>query len=647
MTNAESGSLGEELKAKSYGLPRFQRSYSWNRKHIEDLIDDLEYLLKNEDVEHYFDSIIIYQPESSDRYQIVDGQQRITTIMLLFSSVRSNLTDLKEKVDEESEEEAELETLIAWCDSILNDPPSTESLNYKPDEEQIDIYEDLILKERENPDIQDCESPSTRNMVINYEVLDDWVLGRFEKYYEETDNMYSMIQEIRSMMRKIRENISVSLYIVGNRLEANRMFEVVNDRGKNVNEADKIKSYLTYYSSINEDKELVDEINSTFNDLYNSIGDSDVGKVDQRIDRFISEHWRIFSGRTDEVGSVHERLKKRIDRETDHSTRGEKFVKSYLQSLRDHMGNFSVLMDDVVENIFEEDTVIGIKQNKTSLYVCRQFGPRQTIFPYVTELICSFDENDLSQTIGSKAFDQLEGLVICYYNLLERRNDFARTELRKAATDMEWSRLDYDADNVFDDEDSFMKYKNRSDSIDEAVKKAINKVDSKMSKHDIGNALSKRQNILDGDEGSTGVDEDLIKFILHRYEYDKYLQQLPYSEDRVKVFHKNKSDTFTLEHVLPQSLDNDYSLSDYNLSTSDEHSKWKNNLGNLSLLSINRNMSASNKPYKKKSTNAYQNDDVTSMISEGIVNQYNRWTVNSIKQREKEIINYISNTWNA
>lgn len=646
MTNAESGSLGEEMKAKSYGLPKFQRSYSWNEKHISDLIDDLEYLLKNDNVDHYFDSIIIYKPDGADRYQIVDGQQRITTIMLLFSSIRTNLINLRDEVDE-SEDESELDTLIAWCHSIVNDPPSTKSLNYKPDDEQIDVYKDLIREEKEIPDVQDCESPSTRNLVINYRILDKWVMNQFEHYYEENENTSSMIRDIREMIRNIRENISMTLYVVENRLEANRMFEVVNDRGKNVNEADKIKSYLTYYSSIKNDKELVNEINKTFNSLYNSIGDSDVGKVDKRINRFMSEHWRVFSGRPEDVSSVHKQVKQKIDRETDHMDRGEIFVRSYLQSLTDHMNNFSVLMDDVTENIFEEDTVSGVKNNKTSLYVCSQFGPEQTVFPYVTELISLFNQDKISDTLGSKSFEQLERLVVCYYNLLDRRNDFARNELRKAATDIEWSRLDYDVEDVFSDGDSYIEYKTRSDSISDAVKNAITNISSKMDKHNVKNALSKRQNILDGDEGSTGISEDFIKYILHRYEYDKYLQQLPYSEDRVKVFHQNKSDTFTLEHILPQNLNDDYSLSDYNLSSSDEHEKWKNNLGNLSLLSIDRNMSASNKPYKHKSTDAYQNDNVTSMISEGIVNQYNRWTVNSIKQREKNLINYIDNTWNS
>jgi Uncharacterized conserved protein len=73
-----------------FDIPSYQRSYSWREPQLKDLIDDLRYL--PEESKHFFGNIILdkkneqYETDRGRRfdvYDVVDGQQRLTTALVL------------------------------------------------------------------------------------------------------------------------------------------------------------------------------------------------------------------------------------------------------------------------------------------------------------------------------------------------------------------------------------------------------------------------------------------------------------------------------------------------------------------------------------------------------------------------------------
>ncbi|QLH21835.1 DUF262 domain-containing protein [Streptomyces sp. Rer75] len=109
--------VGQLFKNIRYGLEYYQREYTWTRRNMQELLDDLTDRFLDQwksgheraDVQTYrpyfLGSIVTYQ---SDRTYLVDGQQRLTSLLLLLTHLRGLLS-----VNEELEEDArDLEPLI-------------------------------------------------------------------------------------------------------------------------------------------------------------------------------------------------------------------------------------------------------------------------------------------------------------------------------------------------------------------------------------------------------------------------------------------------------------------------------------------------------------------------------------------------------
>ena len=70
-----------------FGIPYFQRPYKWKKDNIERFEEDLLSLVDIDDTSHFLGAIIIYgkqtAPSDPKYYEVIDGQQRLTTLFLL------------------------------------------------------------------------------------------------------------------------------------------------------------------------------------------------------------------------------------------------------------------------------------------------------------------------------------------------------------------------------------------------------------------------------------------------------------------------------------------------------------------------------------------------------------------------------------
>src|SRR5690349_2367200 len=80
-------SIGDLLTSGYFVIPRFQRPYSWDSENISEFWEDV---IVNKSADYFIGSMVVYTL-GERRFGVVDGQQRLTTIMILMSVVRDAL----------------------------------------------------------------------------------------------------------------------------------------------------------------------------------------------------------------------------------------------------------------------------------------------------------------------------------------------------------------------------------------------------------------------------------------------------------------------------------------------------------------------------------------------------------------------------
>lgn len=72
-----------------YIIPVYQRNYDWKPKQCEQLFNDLVQIIKKDRKSHFFGSIVTSSANKGGKsdYLVIDGQQRITTISILFTAM--------------------------------------------------------------------------------------------------------------------------------------------------------------------------------------------------------------------------------------------------------------------------------------------------------------------------------------------------------------------------------------------------------------------------------------------------------------------------------------------------------------------------------------------------------------------------------
>lgn len=77
--------LTEQIR---YEIPAYQRLYSWEKGNVEQLLDDIWEAYEANDEEYFIGSLITIEREKGRLYDVADGQQRLTTLNLIFSRLR-------------------------------------------------------------------------------------------------------------------------------------------------------------------------------------------------------------------------------------------------------------------------------------------------------------------------------------------------------------------------------------------------------------------------------------------------------------------------------------------------------------------------------------------------------------------------------
>ncbi|MEO1565147.1 MAG: DUF262 domain-containing HNH endonuclease family protein [Pseudomonadota bacterium] len=200
-------------------MPPYQRSYSWEISEAQALLSDLHDA--SESGESHFIGAIVLVRESSGRFLIVDGQQRLTTLTILLSVLRDTETD--------EERKNQIHTMIADDETDMNGPTWRISLNHidGPYLREAIQSRGASLKK----DVEPNDSESQRRMTRN-----------LENFIKTVRNMSPEAQ--RELADTIKNRILLVKVVVEDWDGGYNVFRVLNTRGKAPNTHDIIKTDL-------------------------------------------------------------------------------------------------------------------------------------------------------------------------------------------------------------------------------------------------------------------------------------------------------------------------------------------------------------------------------------------------------------------
>lgn len=263
------------ISGHPFEIPRFQRAYSWEKRHYAEFLQDITSNLKIENgqirSDVYFVGTMLFIGNFIDSgksvIKVVDGQQRLTTITILFSV----LSDLFKKKGENTLAEMIFRYIMTKDDNgeevrILKTKSNYPYFAY--------FIQDFTKSQKPEPESEEEENIKQTYDYFSKQLEERRIKQTLKKNHgADVVNSLSYIEILKSIRDQVLNCSFVSISTeTGD--QANRIFEILNAKGKRLNEVDLIKNKLFEVVS---GEEPVDVANDYWTKVRNKIEDVESG----------------------------------------------------------------------------------------------------------------------------------------------------------------------------------------------------------------------------------------------------------------------------------------------------------------------------------------------------------------------------------
>ncbi len=233
-----------------YQVPDYQRPYVWDKDHLGALIDDLVGSYTNNEDQYFCGSIVIVENQKDNRWDVVDGQQRLTSFIILACTI---LRLYKDSLGQKSKDFIE--------DSIYDRyDKEKERLKFLTAQNYNSIFENTVLN----------------HLEFEYNIKKSELNKKFEEntylrnayYFKELLNESmenGSISDIDDFVKWFYEHIVLTRIICFEQDSAMQIFQVLNDRGQPLSPIDILKSSLM--QEIKQDSEKRKDFITTWDKL--------------------------------------------------------------------------------------------------------------------------------------------------------------------------------------------------------------------------------------------------------------------------------------------------------------------------------------------------------------------------------------------
>lgn len=617
-----------------FRIPDYQRGYAWLEKQLKDYWNDMDQLDKGknhyvgvltlepvsaEEYKKWRDDLWIIQSKNYEPFYIVDGQQRLTTTIILIQAIieflgsgkelnYTSIDDIKRKFIFETKGKGISRSYI---------------FGYEKDNPSYEYLKSKIFNETPEENFIHQETVYTHNL----EFAKTFFLDKLKDL---------SISEIEDLYNKITQHFLFNIYIISDEIDVFVTFETMNNRGKLLSLLELLKNRLIYLTTkFNEEplekERLRKKINDCWKTIYHNLGKNKENPLDD--DKFLYNHLMFYFGKelinVDEktgVKSLYNRLSFRRWRFSDYLLE-KKFSIKRIHFLNKSLPKEKLTIDEI--NAYVESLQV---------YVEIWYTINNPLKSSLSE-----EEKRWLYKLDRLGFDEFAPLILVFYRKVNDSQNrikllqsierilFLLTMVYRHSVDFSSESYYFKAINLFDNS---ITYQQVLAELEEDAESLFNNPEN-LEK-------IKKEFRKDGFYHWDG-----IRYFL--YEYEESLR-LASKSTRTKInwdeYNVFSDDFVTVEHIYPQTTRKGPWYDNFCLMSGKQRSILKNSLGNLLPLSHPKNSSLQNKPFIDK-----LGDDVNHVgyrygsYSENEITTYDDWTPEYILERGLKLLSFMERNW--
>jgi uncharacterized protein with ParB-like and HNH nuclease domain len=233
-------------KKSFYTMPNYQRPYAWDKDRVEQLWYDIVEAYTNNiedpevDKNYFLGSIVLVNNIKEKSFDVVDGQQRLTTLTILLCTIRDMFPD-NEQIDEIS-------------DLIISRSKNRKRLRLSPHINKLINFNATIIDGIDfKIDIKSEEYKKNRYLQTAY-YFKHLILN------SKNQNSENYIQHFIEFLDYLLTKITIIVITCNDTGSAIKLFNVLNDRGMDLSSADIIKSYLLQNEPSEQNQDAIIEV---------------------------------------------------------------------------------------------------------------------------------------------------------------------------------------------------------------------------------------------------------------------------------------------------------------------------------------------------------------------------------------------------
>lgn len=655
-------SLEDLFDKRIFRIPDYQRGYSWGNQQLVEFWEDLSNLsrdrfhytgmisLKRLDKEtlqkeNWNDEIWLIKQKGYGVYNIVDGQQRLTTCIILINEILNFVKALSDNEGKDYDK-------VFLNSTRLNEIIEKYLYIVKPDsEEQLKTYK--FGYEVDNPSYE-----YFKNCILNNN-MQEGINETFYtlKLYNAKNFFKKAIKEayekegflgIENIFFKLTQKLMFNLYDIDDDFNVFVAFETMNNRGKRLSTLELLKNRLIYlttlFDDVSDDVKISTrtKINDTWKEVYGYLGRNKAKALDD--DEFLQAHWISYFGytKTGKESYVDELLNK-------HFTQ-KRILKNV--KLEDVYTNEESEINPDEEIIVEEKIELNYKGELTIGQIGKYADSLKNMIPYW--YIINFPS--LSVTVNSEIKEwlaKLNRVGFAYFKplvmVILTKKDITDKEKEEALRLIErYIFLHFRLSGYFQTFKTTQFY-NLAHYLYEGTKTIedvfdmLREVDP-LSANNILMLEMAKNKFTSLFKYKGYYSWNYLKYFL--YEYELYLMNEKASQKIFpeNLFKKDEKDKVSVEHIYPQNDMKDYWKKRFGKYTEQQKKYLAGSLGNLLPLSLSINIKLQNDSFDEKKEGkdrGYKNGSHSEMQ----VAKNDEWTPVHILNRGLEMLDFMEKRW--